>query len=172
VIKLFDPKAELETAWPLEGRIQCDLRDRQQLMLLHCCPQSETWCLKKCTRYWRVVLKWSAGWRRLAGCSLATLNVDWREVVTAHTLVGVQYQRWTVAIYFSRHGHKLSSRNTVTWQSVTDGRQHRNLLPQHSPKNFTRNPIVCFLEVDKTCVNVFGVLPIFLKFSGEWKFCL
>jgi len=26
-------------------------RDRQQSMLLHCCPQSETLCLKKCARY-------------------------------------------------------------------------------------------------------------------------
>jgi len=47
VAKRFDPRAEFGTAWPLEGRIQCDLRDRQQLMLLHCCPQSETWHLKK-----------------------------------------------------------------------------------------------------------------------------
>ena len=43
VAKLFDPRAKLATAWPLEGRIQCDLRD---LMVLHCCPQSETWYLK------------------------------------------------------------------------------------------------------------------------------
>jgi len=51
VAKLFDPRAELATAWPPEGRIQCDLRDRQQLMLLHCCSQSEMWCLEKCARY-------------------------------------------------------------------------------------------------------------------------
>ena len=37
------------------------------------------------------------------------------------------------------------------------------LLSQHSPKLFTRNPIPCFLEVDKTCVDVFGILPRFLK---------
>jgi len=47
VAKLFDPKAEFVIAWPLEGRMQCDLRDKQQPMLLHCCPQSETWCLIK-----------------------------------------------------------------------------------------------------------------------------
>ena len=23
----------------------------RQTMLLHCCPQSETWCLKNCARY-------------------------------------------------------------------------------------------------------------------------
>jgi len=51
VAKFFDPTAEFRTAWPMEERIQCDLRDRQQPMLLHCCPLSETWCLKKCARY-------------------------------------------------------------------------------------------------------------------------
>jgi len=48
VAKLCDPRAEFATAWPLEGQIQCDLRDRQQQpMLLLCCPQSETWYMKK-----------------------------------------------------------------------------------------------------------------------------
>ena len=40
--KRFDTRAEFATAWPLEGRMQYDLRDRQQLTLLHCCRQSET----------------------------------------------------------------------------------------------------------------------------------
>jgi len=26
-----------------------------------------------------------------------------------------------------------------------------------------RNPVICFLEVDKACVDVFGILPRFLK---------
>jgi len=47
VVKLFDPRAEFATAWPPEDQIQRDLRDSQQLMLLHCCRQSETWNLKK-----------------------------------------------------------------------------------------------------------------------------
>jgi len=158
--KLFDPRAEFATAWPLEGCIQCDLRDRQQPMLLHRCPQSETWHLKKCARY-------LAGRMWSAGRSFATPGVDRREVVTAHTLVGVQYLGWTVVIYFSRHGHKLLSGNTLTWQPVTGGRQHHSLLPQHSPKIFTRNPIVCFLEVDKTCKR-----KISQKCAGEWNFCL
>jgi len=42
---------------------------------------------------WQVGLNWSVG------RSLGTPDVDWREVVTAHTLVGVQYQRYTVVIY-------------------------------------------------------------------------
>jgi len=44
---------------------------------------------------------------------------------TAHTLVGVQHQRWTVMIWLSRHGHKFLSRNTVTWRQETGGHQHR-----------------------------------------------
>jgi len=55
-----DPKAELVTALQLEGRIQCDLRDRQQLMLLHCYPQSEAWHSKKSPRI-------LAGWTKLVG---------------------------------------------------------------------------------------------------------
>ena len=35
VAKLFDPRAELATAWTLEDRIQCYLYDRQQPMLSH-----------------------------------------------------------------------------------------------------------------------------------------
>ena len=39
----------------------------------------------------------------------------WKGVVTAHTLVGVQHQRCTVAIQVSGHGHKLLSSNAVIW---------------------------------------------------------
>jgi len=48
--KRFGPRTDFATAWSLEGWIQCDLRDRHQPRLLHCCAQSETWCLKKCAR--------------------------------------------------------------------------------------------------------------------------
>jgi len=60
VAKYFDPRAKFATAWPLEGQIQCDSRDRQQPIMLHCCPQSETWCLKEIVQgvWWAVV--WSA----------------------------------------------------------------------------------------------------------------
>jgi len=67
VAKLFDPRAEFVTAWQLKGRIQCDLRDRQQPVLSHCCPQPETRCLKKCSRY-------------LAGCSLVTPGLSCRNI--------------------------------------------------------------------------------------------
>jgi len=36
VAKLFDPRAELATAWPLECRIQCDLRHLCKNRLLKC----------------------------------------------------------------------------------------------------------------------------------------
>ena len=37
----------------------------------------------------------------------------------------------------------------------------------NSPKLFTRNPVVCFLEVDKACEDVFIILPRFLKILLE-----
>jgi len=43
------------------------------------------------------------------------------------------------------------------------GNYYRSPFPQHSPEFFTRNSVVCFLQVDKTCVKVFGLLPRFLK---------
>jgi len=53
--------------------------------------------------------------------------------MTAHTLVGVQNQRWTVLIKLSWHGHRLLIRNTVTWQPITGGRQHRTPATLHKP---------------------------------------
>ena len=51
----------------------------------------------------------------------------------------------------------------MTWRPETGDRQHRSPLPQHSSKLLTRNSVVCFLEYVKICVNVFGILPRFLK---------
>jgi len=42
-----------------------------------------------------------------------------------------------------------------------------NVLSKHSTKLFARNPVVCFLEVDKTCVDAFGILPKFLEILLE-----
>jgi len=36
VAKLFDPRAEFAAAWPMEGRIQCDLRNLGKNGLLKC----------------------------------------------------------------------------------------------------------------------------------------
>ena len=80
MVKCFDPRAEFATACPLEGLIQYDLRDRQQLILLHCCRQSETWHLKiNLQSIWRVGLNWSADRMRPTGRSLATADVDYEE---------------------------------------------------------------------------------------------
>jgi len=38
-----------------------------------------------------------------------------------------------------------------------------NYITEHSPKLFTRNPVVRFLEVDKTYVEAFAILPRFLE---------
>ena len=60
-----------------------------------------------------------------------------------------------------RHGHNLLSKNTVTWRPARGTRQHRT--PAIPPKLFTRNPVIYFPEVDKTCVYVFGRLPGFIE---------
>jgi len=40
---------------------------------------------------------------------------------------------------------------------------------QHSPKLFTRNLVVWFLNVDKACEDVFSILPRFSKFCWRVK---
>jgi len=37
------------------------------------------------------------------------------------------------------------------------------IISQQLPLLFARNSVVCFIEVDKTCVDVFGILPGFHK---------
>ena len=85
----------------------------------------------------------------------------WRVVVPAHTLVEGQYPRWTFVIQLRRHGNKRLSRNTMNWRSVTGGLQQRT--PATLPKLFPKYPVVCFLEVDKTCVDPCSIIPKFLK---------
>ena len=53
--------------------------------------------------------------RRLSYCCLSNSYRIWRELVTAHPLVGVQNPRWTVVIYLRRHRHKRLSRNAMTF---------------------------------------------------------
>jgi len=44
---------------------------------------------------------------------------------------------------------------------------------EHSPQHLSRNLVVCFLEVDEKCVDVFGKLPRFLEnlLKSENMFC-
>ena len=81
--------------------------------------------------------------------------------MTAHTIVEVQHQQWTVVISLRRHGHNLLSRNTVTWRPARGTCQHRP--PATPPMLFPSNPAIYFPEVDKTCVCVFGRLPGFIE---------
>ena len=63
-------------------------------------------------------------------------DTNWR-VVTAHTIVGVQHQRWTVGIYLLPHGRNFLSRNLV---AVLDGQQDEpvnTVLLQH-PQKYSR----------------------------------
>jgi len=80
VVKRFDPTPEFVIARPLEGRIPCDLRDRQQPILLHCCPHSEMWHLKKkCAMYLAGRIKLVGGLDPPAGRSFATPDGDYEE---------------------------------------------------------------------------------------------
>ena len=49
----------------------------------------------------------------------------------------------------------------MTWWIETGGRQHHT--PTTLLKAFHEEPVVCFLEVDKAYVDVFCILPRFLK---------
>jgi len=99
-----------------------------------------------------------------AGRGVENPDIDDEEewwLVTAHTIVGAQHQRWTVVIQLRRCGHNLLSRNTVTWRPARGTRQHRTPTTP-PPKLFTRNPAIYFPEVEKTCVYVLGMLSGFL----------
>ena len=49
----------------------------------------------------------------------------------------------------------------MTWQPATGGSQHR--IPATLPKAVHEEPGRSFLEVDKACVDIFGILPRLLK---------
>jgi len=48
-------------------------------------------------------------------------------------------------------------------QEYNDLTASSTILPQHSSKLFTRNPVICFLEVGNACVDVLCILPRLLK---------
>jgi len=88
-----------------------------------------------------------------------------KRIVDSTRLVGVQHPRWTVVI-------DTAATDTNFWAGIQwlDGQQEapvNTVLPQQSPTFFTRKPVVCFLEVDKTSVYVFGMLPRFLEIFLE-----
>ena len=65
------------------------------------------------------------------------LVVDWRGVVTAHTIAGVQHQSWTVVIKPT-----FVDTDTIFWAGIQlhNGQQDASVntvLPQH-PQNFSR----------------------------------
>jgi len=91
-------------------------------------------------------------------------------LVTVHTIVGVQHQRWTVVI-------QLRRQRNIFWTGIQliDGQQEApidTVLPQHPQRLFTSNPVIYFPQVDKTCVGVFCMFLGFHKFAWEWKFVL
>ena len=74
----------------------------------------------------------------------------------------------------------VDSTVTVYWIHIIDYKQewwqhtplshdlmasNRRLSTPHSSytKVFTKNPVICFLEVKKTCLEIFGIFPRFLE---------
>jgi len=60
----------------------------------------------------------------------------------------------------------IVSKNTVTWRPVTGGRQHGTVLPQHSPKFFTRTLVIKMFKC------LWHAPKISRKSAGEWNFVL
>jgi len=99
---------------------------------------------------------------RPAGCSLENPNIDyeedWWQPAQLSELNTNAERLWFNSV----------DTDTIFWAGIQwlDGQQEapaNTVLPQYPPKLFTRNPAIYFPEVDKTCINVFGMLPGFLE---------
>ena len=86
--------------------------------------------------------------------------------------------QWLVekrGVYLANYEARLPKKNFLKYLKVSLQLQYdfdyktavNNVLSKHSTKLFARNPVVCFLEVDKTCVDAFGILPKFLEILLE-----
>ena len=69
VAKLFDPRAEFVTVWPLEGRIQGEDNKRQAGIVVHSRKRGAS---IKYARFLAGRINWSAGGMQPADRSLAT----------------------------------------------------------------------------------------------------
>ena len=137
--------------------------------MLHSAILTKCFVNTLCFHYWQNAfaggMEWLCGPDLTRGPQFGILWYRlWRRVVTANTFTWVQHPRW-----LRRHGHKLLSRNTVTWQSVTDGRQHRT--PATLIKAFHKEPGHIFSPGPQN-VSLWNTSKIFRKFTGEWKFGL
>ena len=130
--------------------------------------------LFKGCKQWQIFCKansWSCSFqqwhlRQLACNCLSNSYRIWREMVTAHILVGVQRPRWTVVIY---PPDKFLSRNTVTWRPVTGGRQHRT--PATLSKAFHEEPgRVLSRGRQNACRQPWHIPGISRKFAEKWTF--
>jgi len=66
------------------------------------------------------------------------------------------------------HGNKGPVRNITPSRPVTGHRQHL-ILSQHFLKLLSTGPVICFLDVDETNLDIFGILPEFLDNLLESK---
>ena len=59
------------------------------------------------------------------------------------------------------------SKNTVTSRPVTGGCQHRTSATV--PKAFQGTQLIALIDIDKTCLDIFGILQRFIENLQEWK---
>ena len=87
----------------------------------------------------------------------------WRGMVTTHTIVGVQQ------LYSCNLNTSTRTQSSEQEYSYLTARKRHSSTPyfyntlENHPKFFTRNPAIYFPKVDKSWIDVFGMLPRFLK---------
>jgi len=96
------------------------------------------------------------------GRSMENPGIDYEEEWWQHTPLSESNTN-TERLWFNS-----VDRETIFWKGIQllDDQQQapvNNVLPQHPQKLFTRNPAMYFPEVDKTFVDVFGMLLGFLE---------
>jgi len=89
-----------------------------------------------------------AGWIWPAGRSLENLDLDYEEEWWQHTPLSDSN--------INAERLRLTPSTQSFWAGIQllDCQQEapiNTILPQHPPKLFTRNPVVYFLKIDKTC---------------------
>ena len=81
-------------------------------------------------------------------------------VYPIHTEYQEEWLKHKSLLESNTHGERLwfNSAKTNFWAGIQwlEAEEHaafNTALPQHSPKLFTRDPVICLLEVDKLCVD-------------------
>ena len=81
--------------------------------------------------------------------------------VTKHTLAEEHLPHEMTLIVYRSHKNKFK----LALERLNGFQQTPiNVIPlQHSPELISRNPVICFLLINKTCAYILCILPGFLK---------